>query len=144
MKPVVMDITICPPRALARSEGHPSELSQTSLEELCCVATIPLQVTGGVYDQLILVRSDDHFLRPGIYLIGVGKNRVDWKPTPEDALRVLEILAYGFLDYGARECVCGRGYFVAKRGRGRPPKGGRAMTAVERNRQYRERLRKAE
>lgn len=32
--------------------------------------------------------------------------------NPHRALRVLEILAYGFQDYFARESVCGRGYFV--------------------------------
>lgn len=32
---------------------------------------------------------------------------------PERSLRILEILAYGFFDYAARESICGRGIFVA-------------------------------
>jgi hypothetical protein len=38
---------------------------------------------------------------------------VNKKDVPQDApsLRILEILAYGFFDYVARECLCHQGYF---------------------------------
>jgi hypothetical protein len=41
---------------------------------------------------------------------------VDRKGLPQNkrerALRILEILAYGFFDYAARECLIGKDYFI--------------------------------
>lgn len=45
---------------------------------------------------------------------------------PERALRILEILAFGFNDYGARETLCGRGIFVYPLG----PEHGRAWLSA--------------
>ena len=56
----------------------------------------------------------------------------------KQALRALEVLAYGFHDYAAREAVCGRGYFRPLPPPGRP-RSGRALTSAERVRNHRNR-----
>lgn len=117
----------------------PPEYGRTTLAELCATAGIPMRVTGGPVRQIVLVRGAQHYRRPGFYYVGAEKY---WPlETRRRALRVLEILARGFHDYAARECVCGHGLFVAGRPPGRPPIMGRAMSAKERMRRWRERHR---
>lgn len=133
------------------SSGLPRVLQETSLSELCKLAGIEERVTGGHRPRILLVESREHFLVPEGYGIpssvarGAGPSNVargagpSRKLTRTGALRILESLAYVFLDYAARECVCGRGLFGPSTFRGPPPEGGRAKTAAERVRAYRAR-----
>ena len=60
--------------------------------------------------------------------------------TQPDALRILEILAYGFLDYAAREALRGRGLFLPLAQPGRKSTG-KALTGAERMRRLRLKVR---
>lgn len=113
----------------------PEIVEELDLERLCAEARIPCRVTGRLGPRIFLIRDARFLLLEGAYGIPVGmrpKGRVH-------ALRVLEALAHVFHDYAARECVCGRGLFGTGTVRGRPPKGGRALSAAERMRAHRAR-----
>jgi hypothetical protein len=69
-----------------------------------------MRVTGGRRRKVVCVVGSEHLYSDDTYYVGVGKN---WSLSRTSALRVLEVLAYGFHDYVVRECICGRGFFVA-------------------------------
>jgi hypothetical protein len=87
--------------------------SITTIRELCAVACIPYQYSGG--DQpfvgvargtgnLRAVDSNNH----RVYV--VDREQFAAVTPQEEALRVLEVVAHAFHDYAARECV--RGLFI--------------------------------
>lgn len=120
----------------------PPVIGEVTLRELCTTALIQKRVTESDPPRILFHAGRDHYRMPGEYFVGIG--RTNTSLTKIRALRVLEVLAYGFLDYGARECVCDRGLFFAAKPRGRPAlSGGRAMTPAERMRTMRERRRAA-
>jgi hypothetical protein len=120
----------------------PRVLHQISLNDLCAVAQIKCRVSGGAQNEkrIFICESEHHFQVAAIpwllSYVGVWK---DWQLKRLEALRVLEVLAYAFYDYEARECVSFRGLFVARRPVGRPASLGRARTAAERMRDMRAR-----
>ena len=131
MKPIPRIVMIPPPRVLPERATPPGRTVSTfTIGQLCQLARVPMRVSGGEDVKVICVESKDHFFGPdGVYYVGVAAR----PRTRVGALRVLEVLAHGFHDYAARECVCGRGLFTAPTGpRGRPRLGALAMTARER------------
>lgn len=129
MKRTVFRPFVMSPRRLRDGEAPPHLLGRIDFVDLCARAGIRLRVTGGVDRAIVCVAGEDSFVGEGDALVG-GANA--WPLTRVGALRVLETLAYGFLDYAARECVCRQGLFVPPQRRGRPPTGTRTMTARER------------
>jgi hypothetical protein len=107
----------------------PRVLTRVELSELCTIAGVPCCVSGGEDRSIACVVGSEHFSVGRDYFVGVGS---EWRATPNAALRVLEVLAHGFHDYAARECVCGKGLFSVPKRQGRPPNGVRAQTARER------------
>jgi hypothetical protein len=84
-----------------------------SLSDLVRRAGIRLRATGGPQPRIVLWnaphgRTVDSERRP---LYAVNTSELPQR-DPERAVRILEILAYGFFDYAARESVCERGIFV--------------------------------
>lgn len=140
MKTEVMAVPlalIAPPRHLCHSDPLPSIIASVTLEELCEASNIELRVTGGERDKIEIIAGTEHYRRPGFFYVGIRGD--EWSLTREKALSVLEVLAYGFHDYAARECVCGRGLYTPKKKRGRPALFGQAMTSRERVRRMRAR-----
>lgn len=133
---IPMTAIICSPLALARSDKPPVALSKTSLSELCERAEIPLRVTGGQNHEIVLHEGEAHFSIPGTYYVGVGALKL---PTRVRALQILEILAHGFHDYAARECVCNQGLFSVPAKRGRPRLHAAPMTPQQRMKKMRSR-----
>ena len=115
-----------------RIRSSASELrvfERITLSELCTVAKVPMRVSGGESHSIVCVAGADHFRIGRDYFVGVGNA---WGATRTAALRVLEILAHGFHDYAARECICHQKLFSIPKRQGRPPTGPRARTARER------------
>lgn len=89
-------------------------LRARTIAEVCSEADVRCRVTGGPISHLVLWDSPHHGYtvdaegRPfyAVSRIGLPQRK------QQRALKILEILAYGFLDYVARESVCGRGYFI--------------------------------
>lgn len=120
----------CIPAPLHRKRSElPPALARVNLAELCGWAGIPCRVSSGSTRPVTCVAGRDHYRVGEGLFVGVG---LAWEPNRTTALRVLEVLAHSFHDYGARECVCGRGLFSVPKRRGRPPEGPRAKTARER------------
>lgn len=133
--PIPYSLSISPPLPLAANDARPGEIARVTLNELCGQAGVPVRVATDVPEvTIVLHKGTFHFRSPGFAYIGIG----DFSDR-EQALRVLEVLAHGFHDYAARECVCGRGLFCAPTKRGRPSLTGRAMSAKERMRKHRRR-----
>lgn len=110
VKPLVMNLWTLPPKHLAWNSPRPKVLRETTVADLCMEAGILMRVTGGERIRILLVDGAQNYREPGIFHVGVAEIH---ETAPEDlALRVLEILAHGFHDYAARECVCGRGLFI--------------------------------
>lgn len=90
-----------------------------TVAEWCGQAHIPFRVTGGPVRKARLcpdlpthawtVTETDGL----VYLVAGPCLPESTNPATE-ALRVLEVLAYGFHDYGARESVCHKGLFAAR------------------------------
>jgi len=119
----------CEPRAI---------IGRIRYDDLCRQAGLMARVSGPALDREILVlESGEHtrIVHPTATALAVVMPKFD--ASPEQALRVLEVLAYGFHDYAARECVCGRGLFRPVRPRGRPFTG-KALTAAARTRRARQ------
>ncbi|MHB8178970.1 MAG: hypothetical protein ACYDA5_11820 [Vulcanimicrobiaceae bacterium] len=109
------DLGISAPRVMRGVERERALGSRrrTTVAELCAQAGVRYRVSGGRPPRVVL------WNRPSGYTISETGEKiyaVDCAALPQQhpqrALRILEILAYGFQDYFARESVCGRGYFV--------------------------------
>ena len=137
MKPIPATLDIFSPRALHKDDSRPEELARVSVEQLCQRAGIPMRVSTDVPQRVVVLHAgNEDFRAPGFNYVGIGGL---WAPGRIAALRVLERLAYGFHDYVARECVCGRGLFCAPKKRGRPLLTGQPLTAAARMRRHRAR-----
>lgn len=128
MRPVPFRPMIPAPSVLGELAERPLALATLTLGDLCAAAGIPLRVTSEFLPTIVCTAGMEHYVDDSTYYVGVGK----WRPTRVAALRVLEVLAHGFHDYAARECVCGKGLFSVPRPKGRRPRGSLAMTARER------------
>jgi hypothetical protein len=126
-EPLEADLTIPTARVLFGEErDRVLALPQVgTVSELCRRADIRYRVTGGPQVRVVLWDGPGHgrtrTLRYGtVYAVDQGKLPPD---DPERSMRILEVLAFGFLDYAVRETVCGRGYFVVgeKSARGEGP-----------------------
>ena len=129
MKKLVCNFKIRAPRVLIAGTRPPQALARTSVGDLCKAANVSMRVSGSQRRKIVCTTGDEHLYTGDTYYVGVGDT---WKLSRTSALRVLEVLAYGFHDYVARECVCGRGLFVPPKPPGRPLAGPRAKTAAER------------
>jgi hypothetical protein len=133
--PIATNIWLDPPKHALEGQALPRVIQQFTLVELCRAAQIACRVSGGAQDEkrVSVCESVRHFqvvaIPWSLSYVGVS---ADWKLDRLRALRVLEILAYAFHDYEARECVSFRGLFAAQKPAGRPPVSGRAQTARER------------
>jgi hypothetical protein len=113
--PLEADLTIPTARVLFGEERE-RVLAQPqvgTISELCRRAGIRCRVTGGPQARIVLWDGPGHgrtrTLRYAtVYAVDQGKLPPD---DPERSMRILEVLAFGCLDYAARESVCGRGYF---------------------------------
>jgi len=130
---------IAAPRVLSLRERAPRPIATPTLATLCRLAGLKYRVTTPHTPTIRLHAGAEHLRGPRAYHVGIEGS---FDRTPKSALRVLEVLAHGFHDYAARECVCGRGreLFSPPRRRGRPSTTGRPMTAAERMRRSRRRL----
>ena len=137
VRPIAMHI-VPSPTVLAPNHARPTSVHEVTLRQLCDTAEIPCRVTLGYAPKIVLHSGAEHYRSLDTYFVGGCAGAAPLKQV--SALRVLEALAYGFFDYGARESVCGRGLFVAAASPGRPRKHGRAMTSAERMRAMRGRV----
>lgn len=142
MTPIVMKL-VSEAIHLAPDHTPPTPAREVTLRELCEVAGILCRVTIEKPRKILLHLGSDHYRSPNTYFVSVddigGEPWEDGTMSRVAALRVLEVLAYSFLDYGARESVCGRGLFVGRKPRGRPSQLGRRRTTAERMRSMRAR-----
>lgn len=112
------NLEIDAPRPLAGTERAAAlrRRRYRTLREWCDRAGIALRVTGGPAPQIALWNGPGHARTVSDQLVPVYL--LDRHLLPQDtrgqAFRALEVLAFGFNDYAARETMCGRGYFAAE------------------------------
>jgi len=94
-----------------------------TLQTLCQKAGIHCRVEGPSAKIAVSIESGlrchedwcapDHEgeLPPPYRVYRISLDHVKMRDPSEWALRMIEVLAYGFLDYASRETVCHRGYF---------------------------------
>lgn len=111
-------------------------LAVFSYRALCALAGVAPGISGADLDRHIHIFGAGPNIRPVGLPDALGIALPDFHGLPGDALSALEILAYGFLDYAARETVHGRGLFLPVKGRGRKA-GGKALSGAERMRRWR-------
>jgi len=110
------DLWIPAPRAAGMDDRRRILRStrRVSIREICEVAGIRYRVTGGRHPQAVQWSGPGHAYTTDD--TGQRVYAIDRTGLPQAAqmraLRMLEILAYGFHDYAARESVVGRRYFV--------------------------------
>lgn len=109
------DLDMPAPRPLGGAERDRALRShKRTIASLCEGAGIRFRVTGGKQPRVAFWDGPGHGYtvtddNERLYLVDrTGLPR----QNPDRALRALEILAYCFQEYSARETVCGRGYFV--------------------------------
>ena len=89
-------------------------LRPRTIAEVCSEAAVRCRVTGGPTPRVVLWNSPHHGYtvdHTGMPFYAVSKIGLPQRKQ-QRALKILEILAYGFQDYMARESVCGRGFFI--------------------------------
>lgn|GEM_PF-2237669 len=77
-------------------------------------AGVRYRVTGGVEPRVVLWNGPGHARTiddEGRTIFAIDQTALPQRGA-ERYLRIMEILAYGCFDYGARESLCGRGFFV--------------------------------
>ena len=103
---------------------------------LCTLAGVPPRVSGPDLERRVHSLAQE----PHAYPVGmpdeIGVALPGYRGTPRDARRILEILAYGFLDYAAREAVRGQDLFRPTAQPGRRSTG-KALSGAERMRRLR-------
>lgn len=113
--PCAADLSIPAPLPLRGEERMQAlRLRKRNVRDYCEEACIRCRVTGGIVPLVVLWNSNFHGYtvnEDGIPLYAVSKIGLPQRKQ-QHALRVMEILAYGFHDYIARETVCERGYFI--------------------------------
>lgn len=104
----------------AHKWGKPEPLTRDdacSVRDLCEQAGIPCRAFGhnAELKMIVLIDSENDFLTiedDGPFY-SVGKKTITEADAADVALRVLEVMAYTFQEYSARECLNRQGYFVA-------------------------------
>ena len=102
--------------------------STSTVRAICARASVRCRVFGGPSIVVIYRRAGGHgytFDDEGVRHYVIDRSLLPQR-DPERAVRELELLAYVFHDYAARETVCGRGIFVYPVG----PEHGRAWLAA--------------
>lgn len=99
---------------------HVSRESARSIKELCDAAGIECRAFGHLtdYKMAALIAGTEHYLliEDDGPFYSIGRDFIA-EDAPEDvALRMLEILAYTFHEYAARECLYKQPLFVAPEG----------------------------
>lgn len=107
----VMTLDLYPPRILRRGQQPPHALRKITLAQLCSIAGIRIRVTSNLIPTICLHAGKEHYRPIGYpkmyYVGGCQKERV----RKREAFRILEVLAFGFQDYAARETICGRNLY---------------------------------
>jgi len=139
-KPIRMTVHIPIPKALLSTDWDEAISrcdTKIRYDALCDIAGIRPRISGKDLERWVYLTREGHSARklgdPECLMVLAKEGDPHHR-----ALRALEILAYGFLDYAAREAVCGRGYFKPGRPPGRP-KTGVAQSSAQRVRRLRER-----
>lgn len=113
--PCAADLSIPAPMPLGgQDRTKVLRLRTRTVEEVCLEAVVRCRVTGGPTLHLVLWNAPFHGYtvdRDGMTLYAVSKAGLPQRKQ-QRALKILEILAYGFHDYIARESVCGRGFYI--------------------------------
>lgn len=91
-----------------------------SVKDLCEQAGIPCRTFGHHADfkMIAMIDSEDNFLHvadDGPFY-SVGRKLITEADPADVALRILEILAYTFQEYSARECLNGQNLFTVPPG----------------------------
>jgi len=107
-------------------------------QQLCAIADVPARISGNALDRRICIghasAQPEKLCAPnGDYFVPAPTSG---SLDQEQALYILGFLAYAFLDYAARETVCGRGVFSTATPHGRP-RTGKAKSGRERTQQWR-------
>lgn len=113
--PCAADLSIPAPLPLRGEERVQAlRLRKRNIRDMCEDACIRCRVTGGITPLVVLWNQEFHGYtvnEHGIPIYVVAKGGLPQRKQ-QRALRIMEILAYGFNDYIARESVCERGYFI--------------------------------
>jgi hypothetical protein len=113
--PCAADLAIPSPLPLGGEDrARVLRLRTRTVADICIEAAVRCRVTGGPIPHLVLWDASFHGYtvdKEGMPLYAVSKTGLPQRKQ-QRALKILEILAYGFNDYIARESVCGRGFFV--------------------------------
>ena len=92
---------------------RPINSYEVTLDELCTQAGIKNMVTGGPKKIWIVDETIELNYKTGKEcIIGLLKYANLPEKSPEKAMRIIEIMAFGFHDYAARECVCFKKIFI--------------------------------
>lgn len=113
----------------AHKWGKPEPFTRNdafSVKDLCEWAGIPCRAFGHYADlkMIAMIDSSDNFLKiedDGPFY-SVGRRSISESNQADIALRVLEIMAYTFKEYSARECLNGQRLFIAPHNSYRKPK----------------------
>ncbi|MGA9855123.1 MAG: hypothetical protein WBR29_07600 [Gammaproteobacteria bacterium] len=118
--------------ALARERT----LAIVTYQALCDLAGVAVRISGADLDRRVHVLAGDQHAYPVGMPDTVGVALPGYRGTRVHALRILEILAYGFFDYAARETLRGRDLFAPSARPGRKASG-KALSGAERMRRMR-------
>lgn len=114
-RPLIADLAIPAPVPLRGMERDLAlALPPSTVREVCEQAFIRYRVSGGNPPHIVIWSIPHHgytLTDSGLTWYAVSDLGLP-STEQERALRILEILAYGFQDYFARESVCGRGLFI--------------------------------
>ena len=124
-------------RAIARART----LAVIAYQAICDLAGVPPRVSGSDLARRVHILAGEQHAYPVGMPDEIGVAFPNYGGTQPDALRILEILAYGFLDYAAREALRGRGLFLPLAQPGRKSTG-KALTGAERMRRLRLKVRR--
>lgn len=114
-----------------KGENLPTEVTHCLESDLYAKAGVNIRVSG-VPDRVVRIYGgDQNYYKASCneFIVGVPGFK---GLTETSALKALEVLAYGFNDYKARESMCGFVKFAIRPGRGRKPLNGKAMTTSQR------------
>ncbi len=92
------------------NEKELENYEKITIEQIFQKAGVPKRTTGGYYHTIYLNKdSNKNWKSQSIYEVGTKDLKTD-----NFYLRVLEVLAYGFFNYHAKEAVSFKGYFYVK------------------------------
>jgi hypothetical protein len=115
--PCAADLAIPSPLPLCGADrARVLRLRARTVPQVCFDAAVRCRVTGGPIPHLVLWDSPFHGYtvdEDGMSFYAVSKAGLPQRKQ-QRAMKILEVLAYGFMDYTARESVCGRGFFICQ------------------------------